>query len=817
MNRHRTHFAAASFLISLVVLTLVGCGTFQLEIEMQAGSGTPVWDTPVLPATQTPAQFPAAITPTPVPDGFEAPTPPPAFTPIPVADYAAPEGLRVVVATGEEIQQWTSETRRRSVLIQENATIGPIWISDDGSIVAFMRGRDLWAVNSDGTNERLLLGEQDLASMEPLNPGVDLNLLEWVPGTHTLAFNTRLRMDHGLVLNDDLHLIDADSLERTLLLPPGDGGEFYYSPDGKQIALVTAGEITLVDAQGRQRNRVLTYTPINTGSEFQYYARPVWAQDGTALLVAIPPVELFAQPAGLTTIWHLPADGSSARLVRSVDAALSIGYDALSFSHDLEFVAYAQARQTGGASQGELEAWIEVLRLAIGDTQAYPYADALFQWAPDSERFAFTAGREQPRLYIGQWSGATLPGSVEDGMLAYDVRWVDDEHYLVVVRRTARMGTGDEGWDLMLADIHGVSTILASMDTYPVYDFALASPAEQQTGPGSPETPAVTATPVAALPGLVYQMEDGLWIGSDRGQRRIVEHSTAVISGDGSQALFLGQGPDAGDIGLAVLALGEEYNLTNTPDRIEKSPQWWPARSDVVLCISLPLGESAEGGALGYLTAVDLNSGEVRVLDEQNLINGPPAAAPDGQTIAYGSGRAGWIYRWGSGPEPFDPADHGFQGGPDLGIGSPSWSPDGRRLAWLFAGDLALEAGDKYGVVVFDLEEQTSQVLRSSAAGTGLYWPPVPTWSSDGVWLAYEIWAVPEEEEGIWVVRADGQDDTAFHLGGGNPQWSPDGKWLAFTQHKGEQPTHWIAQAGSWKRLEVALPPEAFLVGWVSQ
>ena len=64
----------------------------------------------------------------------------------------------------------------------------------------------------------------------------------WMPGSHTLLFNTRLDFEEGLglYLSDDLHALDVDSGTNQPLLPPGEGGDFYLSPDGSQVALVTS-------------------------------------------------------------------------------------------------------------------------------------------------------------------------------------------------------------------------------------------------------------------------------------------------------------------------------------------------------------------------------------------------------------------------------------------------------------------------------------------------------------------------------------------------------------------------------------------------
>ena len=84
-------------------------------------------------------------------------------------------------------------------------------ISDDGAIVAFFREGELWAVNSDGTGERLLVGNDDLAAMERRSDyqdaAVAFQLFDWVPGTHLIAFNTRIQVRIQVpVLNDDLYV-----------------------------------------------------------------------------------------------------------------------------------------------------------------------------------------------------------------------------------------------------------------------------------------------------------------------------------------------------------------------------------------------------------------------------------------------------------------------------------------------------------------------------------------------------------------------------------------------------------------------------------
>ncbi len=828
MPSHGTFMVLRITALMAALTLLAACGTFELRVEMpdQVSGASVVTGEGELAAKSKPPQ-PPATTRTPTPTGLDPWPARPAFTPVPTEEYPVPAGLWVAFVREDQLWLWSTETREAVALASTGRTNGEVEVSDDGRVIAYLKGNDLWAVNSDGSQERELLSIEDLDTIVQTEPGSSVNRLEWIPGTHTLAFNTRLQVAHGLVLNDDLHLLNADNLERSTLLPAGDGGEFYYSPDGSQLAVVTPGEISLVDAQGEQRQRVLTYTPVNTASEYRFYARPYWSNDGSALRVAIPPAEPFAQPIAPTTIWHIPTDGEPARMQTSIDAAPLLSSDSPAFSPDLEFVVYAQLRLPEGATLDQAEPWLEVQRLANGDLQAYPYAQDLVRWAPDSRRFAFLAGRHDPQLYIGQWSGTTIPGSTGPDMPVFDVRWVDAEHYLFVTKSSAERGPAQGGWDLVLGDIHGSSTILASMESYPHYDFAFDPSAAQLAGPARDHTPTPvptsptpertppTPTPVADLPGLVYHTDDGLWIDRGGQKARLLNRHVAQLSPDGVHALYLAGNGDDRDLWLALLPLGEQHNLTGTAERNEGTPHWWAAQPEVVVLSSLPQGEPLGSGAIGYLTVVNTDGSGYRVLDEQHYLNSPPAPAPDGKTIAYGSSNGGWLYRWDTGPQPFDPADYGLGSAGEIALGSPAWSPDGTKLAWVLAGDLGSDGGFRWGIGIFDFIARSGQILHTYTSGGGDGWPPAPVWSPDGAWLAFEAWAESADEAGIWVARADGQGEATVYLGGRHPIWSPDGRWLALSGPAPDQPGHWIASVGSWSLLALALPLDAQVVDWI--
>lgn len=340
-----------------------------------------------------------------------------------------------------------------------------------------------------------------------------------------------------------------------------------------------------------------------------------------------------------------------------------------------------------------------------------------------------------------------------------------------------------------------------------------------------PPTGTATLTPPIAWknlpPGLVYKSGGALWlINGDEQPVQIHNNAQAVISPDGAQLLSYDSNQQ--DVWLINRTDGAISNLTRTPNRVETHLRWWPGRPGVVLFQSSEDDADLGSGMKYYLTAVNIDGQSYQILDAEhdtNTLSGPGqfAPSPDGQTIAYSSDGAGWLYRWGTGIEAFDPAGYGLSG-EGVQIAQPAWSPDGARLAWIVKGDVAADGSSVWtGIGLFDLTTRTAQVLHPYES-QGVGWPSAPVWSPDGQWLAFGDGS-PSDDAGLWVARTDGQQEE-HHLGlGGNPVWSPDGKWLAFqgAQQDG-LPAYLLAEVGTWelRPLDAPLDRYGMLVDWIS-
>lgn len=115
---------------------------------------------------------------------------------------------------------------------------------------------------------------------------------------------------------------------------------------------------------------------------------------------------------------------------------------------------------------------------------------------------------------------------------------------------------------------------------------------------------------------------------------------------------------------------------------------------------------------------------------------------------------------------------------------SPSWSPDGKRIAYLQQPAVFSERNDVYVV-----DAGGGPPVRVSQA-TG--WYSRPRWSPDGTRLAFSVFveggSVYSE---ILIVNADGGGLTRITRGGtsdADPSWSPDGSRLAFVRLRNDPP-----------------------------
>ena len=109
---------------------------------------------------------------------------------------------------------------------------------------------------------------------------------------------------------------------------------------------------------------------------------------------------------------------------------------------------------------------------------------------------------------------------------------------------------------------------------------------------------------------------------------------------------------------------------------------------------------------------------------------------------------------------------------PRRGNWSPAWSPNGRQVAFATA---------RTGTDVWVMRSDGSHLKRLTRGG-GEY----PAWSPDGKQIAFMSSRTGDYE--IYVMTADGTRVRRLTQSAGQdgwPAWSPDGRWIAFTPERG--------------------------------
>jgi Tol biopolymer transport system component len=214
----------------------------------------------------------------------------------------------------------------------------PAW-SPDGKKIAFYRWKDkkseIWVMNADGSDQR------------PLTKlGLDARYPSWSPDGSRIVF---VVLERG---NQDIYLMNSDGTG-TIRLTETPEDEFYpsFSPDGAKIMFEAAGQIRLMDSDGRNR-RYLTIGP-NDGW-------PRFSPDGS--LVAYR----SRKKGDFSHIWLIRvADALEGVVPESRQTELTTGEDVWDFnpawSPDGNKIAFLRQQRVGGQWQ-KAEIWILTLK-----------------------------------------------------------------------------------------------------------------------------------------------------------------------------------------------------------------------------------------------------------------------------------------------------------------------------------------------------------------------------------------------------------------------------------------------------------------------
>ena len=558
-----------------------------------------------------------------------------------------------------------------------------------------------------------------------------------------------------------LHVATAQRSENAVSLRPktlidvtvneGTSMAVAVSPDGKMLAIDLQGSIWTLPAVGGTATRIT--------SLFNDARQPVWSPDGKW-------ITFFGYLDGNYNLWTIAPDGSSQH-------KLTWGsYDDRepAYSHDGKFIAFASDRDN--PLGGSYNVW--TLDLETGALKRVTHdasENHMPTWSPDDKEIAFSSTREDghsiwavnlsegtERKVATAAGAASAPSWSPEGKIVYHdletdssrldvdgnpltgaenafafrVAWASGREFYYVSDGKIRKRSVD-GVKAETIPFRATLQVTRVNGTYVrrKRDFDSTTPRKALGIVRPVISPDGTKVAFAAI-GDIYVMTIGqkpMNITNDR-----YLDTDPAWSPDGNQLVYSSdKGRDHLQLWVRDLQTGQDRELTHLATQ-PQGASWSPDGKRIAFFDVNGIWRAAQ------VSVVDVDSGRVTKLHDTLNAPGMPTWSPDGKRIALANiapysatVREGTnqIFTMSSENGASNPGDKWFVPVPNLSIDSrgycgPVWSPDGKMMAAIYEGVLAVWPVSSTGEPLGPPRHMTREIAYA------------PSWAGDSEHILYQ-------------------------------------------------------------------------------
>tara|TARA_R110002126_G_scaffold61524_2_gene159019 strand:- start:897 stop:1352 length:456 start_codon:yes stop_codon:yes gene_type:complete len=117
-------------------------------------------------------------------------------------------------------------------------------------------------------------------------------------------------------------------------------------------------------------------------------------------------------------------------------------------------------------------------------------------------------------------------------------------------------------------------------------------------------------------------------------------------------------------------------------------------------------------------------------------------------------------------------AEYFEAGGTNFGFGSAQadWAPSGQQIVYEFLNEENSEGDNQIWTA------DTSGANKAQLTTNEFSANRAPAWSPDGEWIAWNT------DDGVWLMKQDGNEQHLLTQDGSMPAWSPDSQKIVFSK-----------------------------------